>query len=230
MVETNNYSQGPEEEYKLKEEEYGVEPSAPKESKEPEQPKGPEFMKRIPKIKFPINKKLLIAIGIIIVLFIIYQFIGPKPTKELAPSPEDFQTSVTQQLFELTQKFNQNSAKITNIEDKLNRIQSLASKTDGVVNNLNTTVSELSKIVQQLTLERKAMEITKVKRIKPKVIYHVRAIVSGRAWLEAEDGTTVTVRPGSKLNNYGTVTKIDAREGIVRTDLGFVIKHGINDI
>ncbi len=227
MVETNNYySQGQEEEYKLKEE-YGAEPTAPK-PKEPEQPRGPEFRKRIPKIKFPINRKLVIVIGIIIALFIIYQFIAPKPTKELAPSPEDFQTSVTQQLFELTQKFNQNSAKIRNIEDELNRIQSLASKTDEVVNNLNRVVSELSKNVQQLTLERKA--VAKVKKIKPKITYHVRAIVPGRAWLEAEDGTTVTVRPGSKLNNYGTVTKIDAHEGTVRTDLGFVIKHGVNDI
>ena len=229
MVDTKNY-QNPEQEYKLKEEEYGAEPSAPEESKEPEQSTGPEFMKRIPKIKFPINKKLLFVIAIIIILFIIYQFIRPKPTKELALSPEDFQTSVTQQLSELTQKFNQNSAKITNIEDELNRIQSLASKTDGVVNNLKKMVGELSKNVQQLTLERKAVEITKIRKIKPKITYHVRAIVSGRAWLEAGDGTTVTVRPGSKLNDYGTVTKIDAREGIVKTDLGFVIKHGINDI
>jgi intracellular multiplication protein IcmG len=227
MVDTNNY-QNSEEEYKLKEE-YGAEPLPPK-PKESEQPKGLEFRKRIPKIKFPINKKLVIVISIIIALFIIYQFIAPKPSKQLAPSPEDFQTSVTQQLSELTQKFNRNSAKITNIEDELNRIQSLASKTDEVVNNLNTAVSELSKIVQQLTLEQKTVEITKVRKIKPKITYHVRAIVPGRAWLEADDGTTVTVRPGSKLNDYGTVTKIDAREGIIRTDLGFVIKHGINDI
>lgn len=214
-----------EEEYKLKEE-YGTEPSVQK----PEQPKGPEYTKRIPKIKLPISKKLIIVIGIIIALFIIYQFIGPKTPKQLGPSPEDFQTSVTQQLSELTQKFNQNSAKITNIENELNRVQSLASKTDGIINNLNMTVSELSKTVQQLIQEQKAAEITKVKKIKPKITYHVRAIVPGRAWLEANDGTTVTVRPGSKLNNYGTVTKIDAHEGTVRTDLGFVIKHGVNDI
>ncbi|KPJ67707.1 MAG: hypothetical protein AMJ43_03480 [Coxiella sp. DG_40] len=214
-----------EEEYKLKEE-YGTEPSAQK----PEQPKGPKYTKRIPKIKLPINKKLITVIGIIIALFIVYQFIRPKPTKELAPSPEDFQASITQQLSELTQKFNQNSAKITNIEDELDKIQSLASKTDEVVNNLNTTVSELSKTVQQLSLEQKTAEITKIGKIKPKVIYHVRAIVPGRAWLEAEDGTTVTVRLGSKLNNYGTVTDIDVHEGTVKTDLGFVIKHGVNDI
>ena len=52
----------------------------------------------------------------------------------------------------------------------------------------------------------------------------------GRAWLEARDGRLLTVRPGTKLNSYGTVTEINSRQGVVKTNLGVVIKYGINDI
>jgi intracellular multiplication protein IcmG len=60
-------------------------------------------------------------------------------------------------------------------------------------------------------------------------IYHIKAIVPGRAWLETGSGRTTTVRVGNKLSGYGTVTYISARDGLVILSSGEVIQYGIND-
>jgi intracellular multiplication protein IcmG len=227
-----------EQEYKFKEEEYDV---GEKKEQPPEEqaPPGLSFAKRIPKVKIPINRRVLIILGIIIVVFIIFQFVKPKTPKEppVTTTPTTVgalpvtQVSGNGQLFELTQKSNKNSAKIKNIEDELNKTQTALSKLNTDVNNLNSAVQKLSKATQ--TLARRQAELIlygKGKFKVPKVVYHVKAIVPGRAWLESSDGTIVTVRPGTRLNHYGTVTKIDDRQGIVKTDLGLVIKYGAGDI
>ena len=222
-----------EEEYKFKEEEYGVgEQEQPTET-EPEEEKKPP----VPKFKLPINKRILVILGIIVVLFIVFQFVKPKKTEPqpattptIATTATGAQIPVTGQLPGLMQKFNENSAKIKSIQDELNRTQTVLSKMDAAVYNLNIAVQELSKSVQDVAKQQAGLQKGKPKVRAPKVVYHVKAIVPGRAWLESSDVTIVTVRPGSKLKNYGTVTEIDDSQGIVKTDLGFVIKYGVGDI
>lgn len=222
------------EEYKFKAEEYDV----PEEQPPAVRPPGLGFGKRPPKLKVPINKKILIILGIIIVVFIVFQFVKPKPAKEPQPTAPDItaavpvsQVSADGQLFDLSQKFNQNSAKLKDIEGQLNTTQAALSKLNTDIASLSTIVKKLSANVQILTRRQAELLIYGKGRSRwPKIVYHVKAIVPGRAWLESSDGTIVTVRPGSELNHYGTVTRIDDRRGIVTTDLGFTIKYGKGDI
>lgn len=224
-----------EEEYKFKEEEYDV----GEKEQPPTEPPVEEKKPPLPKFKLPINKRILVILGIIVVVFIIFQFVKPKKIEQPTTPPTittaepGAQMPVTGQFPELMQKFNENSAKINNIQDELTKTQTVISKLDSAVYNLNTAVQELSKAVQDVTKKQARMQVTgkgKPKVRVPKVVYHLKAVVPGRAWLESSDGTIVTVRPGSKLNDYGTVTEINDRQGIVKTDLGLVIKYGVGDI
>jgi len=223
------------EEYKLKEEEYGAvySPEATKLG-ETEEPSEREFAPGIPKPKLPIKKRMLIVIGIIVFLFIAYQFVAPKPSQQ-KPLPTPTPTGAPElattagQISQLNQKFIENSAKIKVLEEELDKAQSVLTNMQGSVNNLNTAVLQLAKVVQQLELEQKKAEMARKKKM-PKMVYHVRAIVPGRAWLQSKDGKLVTVRPGTKLNGYGKVTVIDVNNGLVKTDLGYVIKYGESDI
>jgi intracellular multiplication protein IcmG len=225
------------EEYKFKEEDYG-EVYSPETTKpgETEEPSEREFEKEIPKPKMPFKKRILIVIGIIIFLFIAYQFVVPRPSKKpLTPAPAtptgvaDL-TTTAGQIAQLNQKFSQNSAKLTMLEQELDKAQSVLTNMQGSVNNLNTAVGELAKVVQQLEQKQRQAEMAAKKKKMPPMVYHVRAIVPGRAWLESKDGKLVTVRPGTKLNSYGKVTVIDVDNGVVKTDLGYVIKYGESDI
>ncbi len=223
------------EEYKLKEEEYGAvySPEATKLG-ETEEPSEREFAPGIAKPKLPIKKRVLIVIGIIVFLFIAYQFVAPRPSQQ-KPLPTPTPTGAPElattagQISQLNQKFIENSAKIKVLEEELDKAQSVLTNMQGSVNNLNTAVLQLAKVVQQLELEQKKAEMARKKKM-PKMVYHVRAIVPGRAWLQSKDGKLVTVRPGTKLNGYGKVTVIDVNNGLVKTDLGYVIKYGESDI
>ena len=223
------------EEYKLKEEDYGAvySPEATKPG-ETEEPSEREFAPGISKPKLSIKKRVLIVIGIIIFLFIAYQFVAPKPSRQKplptptsAPTGDAGLATAAGQISQLNQKFSQNSAKIKVLEEELDKAQSVLTNMQETVNNLNTVVLQLAKVVQQLELEQ--AEMARQKKML-EMVYHLRAIVPGRAWLEAKDGKLVTVRPGTKLNGYGKVTVIDVDNGVVKTDLGYVIKYGESDI
>lgn len=77
-----------------------------------------------------------------------------------------------------------------------------------------------------------------VRKAAPRVIYHVRAIVPGRAWLYATRdrlGATVvlkslTVKVGDRLPGYGRVERISPEQGKVWTRSGRSVTYGSNDI
>jgi hypothetical protein len=53
--------------------------------------------------------------------------------------------------------------------------------------------------------------------------YRIKAVISGRAWLEDRNGQNITVKVGDKLPTYGRITEIKPIEGIVNTSSGRVI-------
>lgn len=58
------------------------------------------------------------------------------------------------------------------------------------------------------------------------LVYHVKAAIPGRAWLESNTGTSTSVKVGDTIKNYGTVTNINPSTGMVDTSSGTVIKLG----
>lgn len=85
----------------------------------------------------------------------------------------------------------------------------------------------------QKTVERAARQISefsdlqdrKVTEEKAEVLqdYKIRAVISGRAWIEDKSGNNVTVKVGDNIPTYGRVTKIKPVEGMIETSSGRTI-------
>lgn len=67
------------------------------------------------------------------------------------------------------------------------------------------------------------MHKKEVKHAKP-IVYHIRAIVPGRVWVDGSNGHSVSLTVGNRLPVYGVVTKILANRGMVLTSSGKVIE------
>lgn len=139
---------------------------------------------------------------------------------------------------ELMEKYNANKEKIASLGKQVSSIQDTMTALEKNVQDLNSVVEKLTKDVEQVMALQANLKITSseyripqaTSKPQQKIPYHVKAIVSGRAWLETNKGKIITVRPGSGLGSYGLVTQINEDNGTVTTSLGTVITYGINDI
>lgn len=165
----------------------------------------------------------------------------PKAPPKLISAPskataDEDNISVQQKLDLLAEHTNNNIG-------QLNKVEGSLAQTQGEVVNLNQKISALSSSLQELnnnvnTLKKpphKPKVIKKLpkkivkKEVPPQVIYHVKAVVPGLAWLESSTGQTTAVRVGDNLEGYGEVRLISPKQGMVITSNGNVIQYGVND-
>lgn len=101
------------------------------------------------------------------------------------------------------------------------------------VQNIEQRLQTINTSMQTVVLElerQKAKEIAKLSReqrpiaVEKKATYMVRAIIPGRAWLLRDDGATITVVRGDRVNGYGRVKEIDEQRGIVIMNQGNVFR------
>ena len=108
-------------------------------------------------------------------------------------------------------------------------------------------IEELNQVIAQLVEKIQAQERQQVKaRVimekrpqsravashhssAPSLRYFIQAVIPGRAWLIATNGSTLTVREGTMISGYGLVTLIDPRQGRVLTSSGQVIRFSPED-
>lgn len=62
-----------------------------------------------------------------------------------------------------------------------------------------------------------------------RAVFHLKAVVPGRAWLESCTGILITVKVGDPIRGYGIVKAINATQGWVGMSSGTVIRYGPND-
>lgn len=139
--------------------------------------------------------------------------------------------TVQQKLDVLALRTESNTGQMEKLKDTIVQNQAGLVNLNRSVNTLATTVQSLNDSVQQLVAKQtKATQVKKVKRdTPPKVLYHVKAIVPGMAWLESSAGQTIAVRVGQNLPGYGVVRLISPKDGMVITSWGTVIQYGVND-
>lgn len=184
--------------------------------------------------------------------------IPPAPIAEIAPQPQPVPSQIAPQPVQQVQPVVQenNSAlkqKVDSIETNQQNVQSQVSSmneqvgnVNNNVNNLSSQISKLNQTISDLTtqLARQSEEINVLmQRTKPKPIrrvvrpqhygqaniYYINAVIPGRAWLIGTNGSTLTVREGTKIAGYGVVKLIDPMEGRVLTSSGRVIKFSQDD-
>lgn len=122
---------------------------------------------------------------------------------------------------------------ISTQQQNMDQMQNSINTLQESVTTLNATINDLS---QKLTEAVNKMPEKRVKPIAkpmaiaqpPRPTYTIRALVPGRAWLQASDGQTITVVNGDQVPAYGSVQDIDLNAGqVVLTD-GTIIGYNFN--
>jgi regulator of replication initiation timing len=96
---------------------------------------------------------------------------------------------------------------------------------------LETILKTVERSTQQLSVLAQSQVEEKVEK-KAEIVkqeYKIRAVISGRAWVEDRSGNNITVKVGDNIPTYGRVTKIKPVEGIIETSSGRVISFSHNE-
>ena len=155
------------------------------------------------------------------------------------PTTVALEESVKQKLTVLEETQQSTKDSIINVNDKLSGISTNLDSMMAKITELNSTIANLnSKIDEQAhELDQLAIKHEETRKIvQRKVIkgssllkYNIQAIIPGRAWLIAKNGSTLTVREGTDIAGYGMVKLIDPNQGRVLTSSGAVIKFSQDD-
>lgn len=156
-------------------------------------------------------------------------------TIETPPSPQTNTTEVAQQVAAL--QMAQQS-----LRQDMNALNNQLSAVNGQLSDLSTKIAQLTTIVGNVssTVE---LQVQKIQALtpKPKIVkkfvgprpvmmtYSIQAVIPGRAWLIAQNGSTITVREGTTIPGYGIVKLVDPIQGQVLTSSGRIIKFSQSD-
>ncbi len=234
------------EEYKYPEEEYVVEPKATEAEGTDEPVHKPEstlmlFVKR--------NQRKVIVIVIVVLALIFFQVMKyeknnkvikkspvTKTVKKARPSPQQTSLAVKnamlkQELASLRQN-GSNNMTVSKLHQQLEAVQNQLSQSNLTNQQLKEAMvlmlGQLKQVNKHLIHQPKVI-VKKVGPPKPVLVFKIRALVDGRAWLLGSNGLTESVTVGDPVPNYGLVKSIDPNTGIITTTSGKLIKLGNND-
>lgn len=177
----------------------------------PIQPKAPPKQTQLPSVKkMPSSSPPAAAVS-------------PEVAQKLS-ALEITQASVKSEVNEVGNELNGLNANINSLSAQLSELNQALSA-------LNAKIDDQARDIDRLMVRMKPKPAVKpvVKKTAPVKKYFVQAVIPGRAWLIASNGTTLTVREGSTIPGYGSVKLIDATQGRVLTSSGTVIRFSQND-
>lgn len=145
--------------------------------------------------------------------------------KEKVDSIETNQQNVQSQVSTMNDQVN-------NVNNNVNNLSAQISKLNQTVADLTTQLSRQSEDINILMARTAPKPIRRV--LRPRIvgelnIYYINAVIPGRAWLIGTNGSTLTVREGTKIAGYGVVRLIDSLQGRVLTTSGRVIRFSQED-
>lgn len=160
-----------------------------------------------------------------------------QPTAPVTEQPRADNTQVEQKLSSLETSQEDVRSEVSSVSTKLNDINTNVSQLTEKITNLNQMITALTSKLEQQSIEIAVLtERTKPKLIRrpivlraPSLLYYIQAIIPGRAWLIATNGSTITVREGTQIAGYGVVKLIDPNQGRVVTTSGRVIRFSQED-
>ncbi len=172
----------------------------------------------------------------------------PVPTTTITPAPVQ-QIQQTQQVVpqvdpEMASKVSAIEMSQQSLRSEVSSLSEQVATINNNVNNLNAQIANLNQVIGTLSNQMaKQSEVISVliakaqpKKVKPvvryvpqRVKYNIQAVIPGRAWLIGTNGSTITVREGTKVAGYGIVKLIDSMQGRVLTSSGQVIRFSQND-
>lgn len=117
------------------------------------------------------------------------------------------------------------------VNNNINNLNAQIANLNQVIGNLSTQVAKQSAEINMLMARYRPKPVKRViQQIRvQRVIYYIQAVIPGRAWLIGSNGSTLTVREGTKIAGYGIVKLIDSMQGRVLTSSGQVIRFSQED-
>lgn len=209
-------------------------------SMEPLEPPGPGG-------RFPFSRRVMILIGFIVAIGVVYGIltiatrqtvkpvVAPVATPTIPPPVATPQPIIAQPslppsntLAELMQQNQNNQQAIAALQNQMQLLQTQLLQITNSLTTLTNQIQVVAEEVKAVSLDRSLMGRGLSFRPAGK-IYHLKALVPGRAWLQTAGGETTTVTIGDRLPGYGIVQMINTQQGIVTTSSGAIIGYGAKD-
>lgn len=122
------------------------------------------------------------------------------------------------------------NVRLNAIESTLSQLNTKLETVAATINSLSEKIDEKVEVITLLQARLQPKRVVHRPRVHaPRVYYFIQAIIPGRAWLVATNGTTITVREGSQISGFGTVRLIDAAQGRVLMSSGAIIRFNQAD-
>jgi intracellular multiplication protein IcmG len=156
-----------------------------------------------------------------------------KTQKPIAISPAAVQANMA-----LDNRFNHIEQGQRDLQSHLLAFDSELSDIKSTLADLNSRLVDINEQAQLLRTQQETFlqkqqkteaKRAEIKKLAPKPIYYVRAIIPGRVWLTLQDGSTLTLGLGDKLSGYGVITVIDPSQGTITLSSGAVIGYNPDD-
>jgi len=239
------------EEYQYPNEEYVTE-TTPSEEEPEMEAKKPSRMAAIVGV-LQNNKRVTAVIVVVVVVLVAFKLMGShnkaktivkpqqpvlhQPVMHVSPVQQPSAPVASGQLNGLKQDAQTNQTAISQLQNQVQDLRSQLSQAEAQRTQLNQSMLVLVQEVKKLTSKVDTATAPKVvkKPVKPSapppppVVYHLKAIVPGRAWIISNDGLSESVSVGDTVDQYGKVQAVDANRGMVMTSSGKVIDYGSND-
>ncbi len=154
---------------------------------------------------------------------------APQPVVQ-APTVAQPNPQVESQLADLKQTLADNQQKFNALQDQVDNMQTALSQANSSYQTLNTNLQALMQQLKKAPTPPKKAAATKkpAKAIIP-IVFHIKAIVPGRAWVFNNLGQAETISVGDSLPQYGQINAINANTGVVTTSSGKLIEYGVDD-
>jgi len=167
--------------------------------------------------------------------------VQPQPVVTVQPAPvvTDNQPQITQKIAAIELSQQNVREEVSTVSNQLSGISTNVNDLTSKIEDLNQTISALAAKVEEQSNQLAILNKPKVIPVKvrhvirrpvvPSLVYYINAVIPGRAWLIATNGSTLTVREGSIIAGYGIVKLIDPNQGRVITSSGRVIRFSPQD-
>ncbi|OGO92809.1 MAG: hypothetical protein A3F10_04745 [Coxiella sp. RIFCSPHIGHO2_12_FULL_42_15] len=229
-------------EYQYPGEEYVVEPSAqPTEEeapvkKSPEQPAWKKFVSN--------NRRKLLVVLVIMIVLVVFQIMKhkennkvimqapeqPAPTQTLpTQQPSQDQALLQQSLASIQQNGDANAQEISLLKSQVDDMRAQMQQANETNDQLKQAMVLLLQELRNVNENIKVNVSQKSGPPQPVLVYSVRAIVDGRAWILGSNGLAISVTVGDPIPGYGNVTGIYPGRGLITTNTGKDIRLGQND-
>lgn len=202
-----------------------------------------DYIKNVKNIK---NKRVVfVIIGLLVLLIGFRLFSGGEKTPTLppvtaqpaapapvvaAPAQPSGDGLMLNSLDSLRAHSSATASQIKTLQGQVLDMQNALSQTQSTNQQLQKSVVALTGQLNTLSAEMNNL-IANARSAKPgkRIVFHLRAVVPDRAWITTNTGETMSVTVGDRIEQYGTVSAIDAGRGIIETSTGRTIKYGQND-